>query len=65
MNEFQGINLNVAVLIWHLQTLCKDLHSKIDVVDEERYDIEAKVVKNNKEVYLYIVYIVFNLCLCP
>ncbi|XP_029951851.1 troponin I, slow skeletal muscle-like [Salarias fasciatus] len=33
-----------------LQTLCKDLHQKIDVVDDERYDIEAKVVKNEKEI---------------
>ncbi|KAM3608600.1 uncharacterized protein V6R79_001483 [Siganus canaliculatus] len=33
-----------------LQTLCKELHHKIDVVDEERYDIEAKVTKNNKEI---------------
>ncbi|XP_044049286.1 troponin I4b, tandem duplicate 2 [Siniperca chuatsi] len=33
-----------------LQALCKELHHKIDVVDEERYDIEAKVAKNNKEI---------------
>ncbi|XP_070687160.1 troponin I, slow skeletal muscle-like [Pempheris klunzingeri] len=33
-----------------LQTLCKELHLKIDSVDDERYDIEAKVVKNNKEI---------------
>uniref|UniRef100_UPI0037E85A1E troponin I, slow skeletal muscle-like n=1 Tax=Semicossyphus pulcher TaxID=241346 RepID=UPI0037E85A1E len=33
-----------------LQNLCKDLHHKIDVVDEERYDIDAKVVKNSKEI---------------
>lgn len=32
------------------QALCKDLHQKIDVVDEERYDISAKVTKNEKEV---------------
>ncbi|KAG7521665.1 troponin I, slow skeletal muscle-like [Solea senegalensis] len=32
-----------------LQTLCRELHLKIDVVDEERYDINAKVDKNNKE----------------
>lgn len=34
-----------------LQILCKDLHVKIDSVDEERYDFEAKVVKNNKDVW--------------
>ncbi|XP_028286280.1 troponin I, skeletal, slow c [Parambassis ranga] len=33
-----------------LQKLCKDLHAKIDGVDEERYDFEAKVVKNNKDI---------------
>uniref|UniRef100_A0A3Q1IYI8 Uncharacterized protein n=2 Tax=Anabas testudineus TaxID=64144 RepID=A0A3Q1IYI8_ANATE len=33
-----------------LQALCKELHHKIDVVDEERYDLEVKVVKNNKEI---------------
>ncbi|XP_043981047.1 troponin I4b, tandem duplicate 2 isoform X2 [Gambusia affinis] len=33
-----------------LQTLCKELHCKIDVADAERYDIEAKVAKNIKEI---------------
>ncbi|XP_030281988.1 troponin I, slow skeletal muscle-like [Sparus aurata] len=33
-----------------LQNLCKELHQKIDVVDEERYDINAKVVKNDREI---------------
>lgn len=32
------------------QDLCKDLHHKIDVIDEERYDIGVKVAKNDKEV---------------
>lgn len=32
------------------QTLCKQLHSKIDVTDEERYDCESKVSKHNKDV---------------
>uniref|UniRef100_A0A8C9ZPJ0 Uncharacterized protein n=1 Tax=Sander lucioperca TaxID=283035 RepID=A0A8C9ZPJ0_SANLU len=36
-----------------LQALCKDMHHKIDVVDEERYDIDAKVTKNYKEVQVY------------
>ncbi|KAF7662073.1 hypothetical protein LDENG_00247060 [Lucifuga dentata] len=34
-----------------LQKLCKQIHEKIDVVDEERYDYEAKVIKNNKEIH--------------
>nr|XP_033491002.1 troponin I, slow skeletal muscle-like [Epinephelus lanceolatus] len=33
-----------------LQTLCKELHQKIDVVDEERYDIDSKVMKNTREI---------------
>lgn len=32
------------------QDLCKELHQKIDVVDEERYDLSAKVAKSEKEV---------------
>ncbi|KAL2093720.1 hypothetical protein ACEWY4_011032 [Coilia grayii] len=33
-----------------LQKLCKDLHAKIDKVDDERYDADAKVSKGAKEV---------------
>nr|XP_023841847.1 troponin I, slow skeletal muscle [Salvelinus alpinus] len=33
-----------------LQTLCKELHQKIDVVDEERYDIAMKVSKSDAEI---------------
>ncbi|XP_055047740.1 troponin I, fast skeletal muscle-like isoform X2 [Misgurnus anguillicaudatus] len=33
-----------------LQELCKKLHHQIDKVDEERYDMEAKVAKANKEI---------------
>lgn len=35
-----------------LQDLCADLHQKIGVVDETRYDIELKVARNEKEVNL-------------
>lgn len=31
-----------------LQELCKELHRKIDVVDEARYDLEMKVIKMKK-----------------
>uniref|UniRef100_A0A3Q3XAF6 Troponin I4b, tandem duplicate 2 n=1 Tax=Mola mola TaxID=94237 RepID=A0A3Q3XAF6_MOLML len=33
-----------------LQNLCRELHQKIDVADEERYDINAKVKKNDVEI---------------
>uniref|UniRef100_A0A3P9IF29 Troponin I, fast skeletal muscle n=1 Tax=Oryzias latipes TaxID=8090 RepID=A0A3P9IF29_ORYLA len=33
-----------------LQELCREIHHKIDVTDEERYDLEAKVNKANKEI---------------
>ncbi|KAL7885572.1 hypothetical protein AOLI_G00058670 [Acnodon oligacanthus] len=36
--------------VQELQALCRELHQKIDVVDEERYDVAAKVTKNEKEI---------------
>ncbi|KAI3371376.1 hypothetical protein L3Q82_023970 [Scortum barcoo] len=33
-----------------LQELCMKLHANIEVVDEERYDCEAKVIKNNRDI---------------
>ncbi|XP_031695225.1 troponin I, fast skeletal muscle-like [Anarrhichthys ocellatus] len=33
-----------------LQDFCRKLHKQIDLVDEERYDMEVKVTKTNKEV---------------
>ncbi|KAI5100599.1 troponin I, skeletal, fast, partial [Silurus meridionalis] len=33
-----------------LQELCKKLHAKIDKIDEDRYDLESKVSKSNKEI---------------
>ncbi|XP_067235101.1 troponin I, fast skeletal muscle-like [Chanodichthys erythropterus] len=33
-----------------LQELCKKLHQQIDKVDEERYDLNSKVEKANKEI---------------
>lgn len=38
------------VVSTYLQELCKELHRKIDVVDEVRYDMELKVARNDKEV---------------
>ncbi|KAM6925977.1 troponin I, slow skeletal muscle-like [Lycodopsis pacificus] len=34
-----------------LKDICKDLHHKIDVVDEEWYDIGLKVSKNDVEIH--------------
>ncbi|XP_020387598.1 troponin I, slow skeletal muscle [Rhincodon typus] len=33
-----------------LQELCQELHEKVHLVDEERYDIEAKVIHNTREI---------------
>ncbi|XP_041050912.1 troponin I type 1b (skeletal, slow) isoform X6 [Carcharodon carcharias] len=33
-----------------LKELCQELHEKVNVVDEERYDIEAKVIHNTREI---------------
>ncbi|XP_061898920.1 troponin I, fast skeletal muscle-like isoform X2 [Entelurus aequoreus] len=34
----------------HLKEFCRELHHKIDVIDEERYDLEVKANKSNKEI---------------
>ncbi|XP_013875206.1 troponin I, slow skeletal muscle [Austrofundulus limnaeus] len=36
--------------VQELQELCKELHQKIDVVDEARYDMGVKVEKNESEI---------------
>ncbi|KAM4573352.1 troponin I, slow skeletal muscle-like [Odontesthes bonariensis] len=36
--------------VQELQELCKELHRKVDVVDEARYDMEIKVAKNDIEI---------------
>ncbi|XP_073514857.1 troponin I, fast skeletal muscle [Phyllobates terribilis] len=41
--------LSLPSSLQDLQEFCKKMHSKIDVVDEERYDMEAKVQKSSKE----------------
>lgn len=42
------------------QDLCRDLHHKIDVLDEERYDIGVKVSKNEKEVWDFNLILAFR-----
>lgn len=56
LQSFVRINFDSVLsymLMLCLQNLCKDLHQKIDVVDEERYDIESKVGKHDKEVLFF------------
>ncbi|KAA8580196.1 hypothetical protein FQN60_005731 [Etheostoma spectabile] len=43
--QLSGLSLD------ELQKMCKQLHSQIDVVDEERYDCESKVGKHNKDIH--------------
>ncbi|XP_059360456.1 troponin I, cardiac muscle-like isoform X1 [Carassius carassius] len=33
-----------------MQELCRDLHHKIDIVDEARYDLNIKVARNDAEI---------------
>ncbi|KAJ8340080.1 hypothetical protein SKAU_G00347130 [Synaphobranchus kaupii] len=33
-----------------LQELCREFHQKIDVVDDERYELERKVIKSEQEI---------------
>nr|AAQ13340.1 fast muscle troponin I [Danio rerio] len=42
--------LDLPGSVQELQDLCKKLHQQIDKVDEERYDMEAKVAKADKEI---------------
>ncbi|XP_066512302.1 troponin I, fast skeletal muscle-like isoform X1 [Hoplias malabaricus] len=42
--------LSLPGSIQELQDLCRKLHQQIDLVDEQRYDMESKVAKSNKEV---------------
>ncbi|KAG7473776.1 hypothetical protein MATL_G00099490 [Megalops atlanticus] len=42
--------LSLPGSLQELQELCKKLHQRIDVVDEERYDMESKVTKTDKEI---------------
>jgi len=35
-----------------VKELCRKLHQQIDAIDEQRYDMETKVAKSNKEVLL-------------
>ncbi|KAM8860627.1 troponin I, slow skeletal muscle-like [Synchiropus picturatus] len=46
--SFPSIQPNLTVQ--ELQELCKELHHKIGVVDEARYDMEVKVARNQMEI---------------
>ncbi|KAM9422561.1 uncharacterized protein ACWYII_020256 [Salvelinus alpinus] len=51
----QYMSENIAPLqltgsIAELQDLCKKMHQKIDVIDEERYDLGSKVGKSDREI---------------
>lgn len=48
----------------HVQELCRELHLNVDVVDEERYDIEAKVLLNTREVYITFTVYVHSSAMC-
>ncbi|KAM6937624.1 troponin I, fast skeletal muscle-like [Xenentodon cancila] len=42
--------LSMPRTVAELQDVCREIHHKIDVTDEERYDLEMKVSKANKEI---------------
>ncbi|XP_046890057.1 troponin I, fast skeletal muscle-like isoform X2 [Hypomesus transpacificus] len=42
--------LSLPRTMQELQDFCKEIHHKIDVIDEERYDLESKVNKSAKEI---------------
>ncbi|XP_037646213.1 troponin I, fast skeletal muscle-like [Sebastes umbrosus] len=42
--------LSIPGCMQELQELCRKLHKQIDLVDEDRYDVEVKVTMSNKEI---------------
>ncbi|XP_069021731.1 troponin I, fast skeletal muscle-like [Embiotoca jacksoni] len=48
--EDQCPTFSTRFCMQELQELCRQLHKQIDFVDEERYDMEMKVKKSNKEI---------------
>ncbi|XP_076861753.1 troponin I, fast skeletal muscle-like [Brachyhypopomus gauderio] len=43
-------DISLPSSLQELQELCKKVHHEIDKIDEERYDLEAKVKKGDKEI---------------
>ncbi|XP_035252662.1 troponin I, fast skeletal muscle-like isoform X2 [Anguilla anguilla] len=48
--EEHCVPLSMPSSMQDLQELCKKLHGKIDNLEEERYDLENKVTKTDKEI---------------
>ncbi|KAM7015054.1 troponin I, fast skeletal muscle-like [Tautogolabrus adspersus] len=42
--------LSIPGCMQELQELCRKIHKQLDLVDDERYDMETKVTKSNKEI---------------
>ncbi|XP_074522088.1 troponin I, fast skeletal muscle-like isoform X2 [Halichoeres trimaculatus] len=43
-------NLSIPGCMQELQELCRKIHKQIDLVDDERYDMEIKMKKSSKEI---------------
>ncbi|KAM6950349.1 troponin I, fast skeletal muscle-like [Lycodopsis pacificus] len=50
MEESYSLSLSLSLSNYKNQDFCRKLHKQIDLVDEERYDMEVKVTKTNKEI---------------
>ena len=49
LGAWRGI-AHCSPVVFGPQDLCRELHEKVEIVDEERYDIEAKCNHNTREV---------------
>uniref|UniRef100_H2ZQI4 Troponin I n=1 Tax=Ciona savignyi TaxID=51511 RepID=H2ZQI4_CIOSA len=49
-NRLEPLNSLNSMSSQELMDLCRELHGKIDKVDEQRFDIEARVKKNDTEI---------------
>lgn len=50
MNRLCGKMCGKICMYLCVKELCRKLHQQIDAIDEQRYDMETKVAKSNKEV---------------
>ncbi|XP_041510110.1 troponin I, cardiac muscle isoform X1 [Microtus oregoni] len=48
--ELDGLGFEELQMHFFQKDLCRQLHARVDKVDEERYDVEAKVTKNITEI---------------
>ena len=44
----------MCIVVANLEAICKDLHKKLSLAEEERYDLQRKLYKQESDVSLMI-----------